>query len=148
MNVTLQSHRLFRVGVGLMLAAVLLGLAIPQFASPRVALSAHLIGLLQGMLLVVIGLLWPRLTLPAARRSLTCGLVLYQALAAFGANVLAAAWAAGGSIIPMAAGAAQGSSMQEAIVVVGLRTSGISLIVALVLMLTGLSGRPSAASTS
>ena len=141
MDVTLQSHRLCRVGVGLMLAAVLLGLAIPQFASPRVALSAHLIGLLQGMLLVVIGLLWPRLTLPPARRSLAGGLMLYQALAAFGANVLAAAWAAGGSIIPMAAGATQGSSVQETLVVLGLRTSGASLIVALALMLAGL-GHP------
>lgn len=137
-----QSLRLLQFGVGLMLVAVLLGLGIQQFPAPRVALSAHLIGLMQGLLLVAAGLLWPRLALTGLRRAFAFGLLLYQALAAFGANVLAATWTAGGSIIPMATGAVRGTPTHEAIVAIGLRTSGGALIVALVLLLSGLRARP------
>ena len=41
-----QSQRLLQIGVALFLIAVILGLAIPQFTVPRLALSAHLIGYL------------------------------------------------------------------------------------------------------
>ncbi len=63
MDRTSQSHRLLQVGVGLILMAALAGLAIPNFAVPRLALSAHLIGLLQGILLLLLGSLWARLDL-------------------------------------------------------------------------------------
>lgn len=46
---SLQALWLVRAGIGLLLAASLLGLAIPQFAVPRLALSGHLIALLQGI---------------------------------------------------------------------------------------------------
>jgi len=133
-----QAHRLIQVGVGLLLLAILLGLVIPQFAQPRVALSAHLVGLLQGILLLVLGLLWPRFHFTPVQSTLAFWLAVYQALAAFLSDVLAAAWAAGGSIIPMAAGAARGTMVQEAIVNVGLRSAGVALIAVLVLLLWGL----------
>ncbi|MGE5220311.1 MAG: hydrogenase [Chloroflexota bacterium] len=139
-----QSHNLLRVGVGLLLVAVLVGLAIPHFTTPRLALSAHLIGVLQGILLLVLGLLWYRLSLTRMQFSLAFWLAVYQAVAAFLSNLLAAAWGAGNSIIPMAAGAAHGSTAQEAIIVIGLRSAGAALIAALLLVLWGLS-RASAA---
>jgi hydroxylaminobenzene mutase len=119
------------------------GLAIPHFTSPRVALSAHLVGILQGMFLVVVGLLWPKLSLSPAQSRLAFGLITYQAVAATAANMLAGLWGAGNSIIPMAAGAAHGSNVQEAVVSIGLRSAGAALIGSLALILWGLR-RPAA----
>ncbi len=133
-----QCQRLLQVGAGLLLITVLLGLAIPHFAAPRIALSAHLIGLLQGILLLAPGLLWARFSLTPMQCAVAFWLVVYQALAAFLSNVLAAAWGAGNSIIPLAAGAAHGTVVQESIINVGLRSAGAALIAALVLLLWGL----------
>ena len=48
------------------LIALLVGLAVPKFAVPRLGLSAHLIGIMQGLFLMVSGLLWPKLQLTRA----------------------------------------------------------------------------------
>ena len=133
-----QSQRLLQVGVGLLLVAVLLGLAIPNFTVPRLALSAHLVGILQGILLIVVGLLWPRLNLKPMQLKLAFWLVLYQAVAAPLSNLLAAAWGAGNSIIPLAAGAARGTTAQEVVINIGLRSAGAALILGLLLILWGL----------
>jgi hydroxylaminobenzene mutase len=133
-----QALWLLRVGVGLVLAAALVGLAVPFFAVPRLALSAHLVGLLQGILLLIAGLLWPRLSLRSGLSTAATWLLIYQGIAAPSANALAAAWTAGGSVVPMAAAGVQGSPVHEAIVNVGLRSAGGALVVALVLVLWGL----------
>jgi len=139
-----QSQRLLQIGVAVLLAAALLGLAIPQFAVPRLAFSAHLIGILQGILLMVVGLLWPRLNLTPKQLQLVFWLVVYQAIAAPLSNLLAAAWGAGNSIIPIAAGEAHGSAVQETVINVGLRSAGAALIVSLVFILWGLRPVPAA----
>ena len=89
---TRQAMWLLRAGIALFLAAALLGLAISHFTVPRLALSGHLIALLQGIFLVVLGLLWPRLSLTPIQASLAFWLLIYQAVAAPVANLLAAAW--------------------------------------------------------
>jgi len=139
-----QSHRLLQIGIGLLLIAVLLGLAVPHFAAPRVALSAHLIGIFQGILLLVLALLWGRFNLTPRQSALVFWLVAYQAVAALLSNALAAAWGAGSSIIPMAAGASRGTTVQEAIVTIGLRSAGAALILALLLLLWGSRRAPAA----
>ena len=138
MDRSTQSHRLLQAGVGLVLAAALLGLAIPYLAAPRLALSAHLIGLVQGILLLVLGLLWARFSLTPRQCAIAFWLAVYQALGAFVSNVLAAAWGAGNSILPLAAGPAHGTMVQEAIINVGLRTAGAAFIAVLLLLLWGL----------
>jgi hydroxylaminobenzene mutase len=137
-----QALWLLRTGVAVLLAAALMGLAISQFAVPRLALSAHLVALLQGIFLIVLGLLWPRLSLTRVQAGLACALLIYQAIAAPLSNLLAAAWGAGNSIVPMAAGAAHGSATQEAVINIGLRSAGAALIVGLLLVLWGLRRAP------
>lgn len=144
MESTNRAQRLLQLGIIIVLASVLLGLAIPYFTVPRLALSAHLIGVLQGIFLVVVGLLWSRLTLTRTQLALAFWLVVYQAVAAPLSNVLAAAWGAGNSIIPMAAGSARGSMAQEAVISIGLRSAGAALIVSLLLILWGLRRAPAA----
>lgn len=133
-----QSRLLLQLGIALFLFAALLGLAVPHFTVPRLALSAHLVGILQGIFLVVLGLLWPKLSLSPTQANVTFCLVIYQSLAAPASNLLAAAWGAGNSIVPMAAGAAHGSTAQEVVINIGLRSSGAALVVSLALILWGL----------
>ncbi len=133
-----QAHRLLQVGVALILFAALIGLAVPHFTVPRIALSAHLIGILQGIFLVTLGLLWPKIRLSPATSKIAFWLLIYECFAALTANLLAGAWGAGNSILPLAAGTAHGSVFQEAVITIGLRSAGASLIVALLLILWGL----------
>jgi hypothetical protein len=63
---------------------------------------------------------------------------VYEAVAATLSNVLAAAWGAGNTIIPIAAGPAHGSDLQEIVINIGLRSTALALIVALALILWGL----------
>jgi hydroxylaminobenzene mutase len=139
-----QGHRLLQGGVLLFLLALLVGLGVPRFAVPRLGLSTHLLGITQGVFLMVIGLLWPRLALSTVLSRVACGLALYGCFAAWSANLLAATWGSGSSLLPMAAGPARGSALQEAVIGVGLRTAALSLIAATVLVLWGLraSARP------
>jgi hydroxylaminobenzene mutase len=120
------------------LIALLAGLAVPQFAVPRLGLSAHLIGIMQGLFLMVSGLLWPKLQLTRAMARTAFWLAVYGCFAAWTANVLAGVWGAGNSMLPIAAGAARGSTLQEGIVAICLRTAAVSLISAVMLILWGL----------
>jgi (hydroxyamino)benzene mutase len=138
MDTPRQGHRLVQVGVTLLLFAALLGLAVPCFTVPRLALSAHLVGIHQGIFLVVVGLLWSRLQLGPKQSRIAFWLLIYQSIAAPLSNLLASLWVAGGSIIPMAAGGARGSAAQETVISAGLRSAGAALIVALLLILWGL----------
>ena len=133
-----QAHRLFQVGILLFLLAALAGLAVPHFAVPRLGLSAHLLGILQGIFLVVVGLLWPKLRLGSATSRLVFWLLIYGCFAALTANVLAGAWGAGNSMLPRAAGSAHGNLLQEGIIVISLRSAAVALVTALMLILWGL----------
>ena len=133
-----QGHRLLQLGVFLFLCALLVGIAIPRFAVPRLALATHLLGITQGLFLIALGLIWPRLHLSAGLARVAFWSVVYGCVAAWFANLLAAVWAAGNTLLPMAAGSARGTAIQEGFVVVALRTGGAALIVATALVLWGL----------
>jgi hydroxylaminobenzene mutase len=105
---------------------------------PRVALSTHLLGLMQGMFLLLAGLIWTRLRLTPAQARVALWLLLYGCFAAWFMNLLAAAWGVGGSLLPIAAGQARGSATAETIVTVVLRTAGAALIAAVALVAWGL----------
>lgn len=137
-----QAHRLLQLGVLLFLFALLVGLAVPFFAAPRVGLSAHLLGIMQGIFLIVTGLLWTRLNLTASKSRIVFCLLIYGCFGAWVANVLAAMWAAGSSMLPLAAGQARGTMLQEATIKVVLRTAAASLIAAVIFIAWGLQTRP------
>ena len=140
-----QGRCLVQLGMLLFLLGLLLGLAasnfggsVAIFAVPRAGLSAHLIALMQGTFLVVTGLLWPKLRLTRAASRIAFWLIIYGFFAALIANVMAGVWGAGGSMLPNAVGQAHGSTFQEGIIAIGLRTAALSQITALVLIVWGL----------
>src|SRR6266850_4042571 len=135
-----DGQRLLRVGMLLFLFALLVGLAVPRFAVPRLGLSTHLLGLMQGTFLLVAGSLWPRLTLTRAVSRAGSYLAVYGCIAAWTANLLAALWGAGNSMLPIAAGQARGNVVQERIIAAGLVTAAVSLIAMAIIILWGLRG--------
>lgn len=82
---------LFTIGLALFLIGLLTGLVIPALKNPRMALSSHLEGVLNGMFLVVLGLLWPHIDLPEAWQVIAVALIVYSAYANWLATLLAAA---------------------------------------------------------
>jgi hydroxylaminobenzene mutase len=131
---------LLRIGMVLFLFALLVGLAVPRFAVPRLGLSTHLLGLMQGTFLLVAGSLWPRLTLTRIMSRLGSYLAAYGCIAAWTANLFAAWCGAGNSMLPIAAGQARGTVVQEWVIAVGLATAAVSLIATAMIMLWGLRG--------
>lgn len=133
-----QAHRLLQLGVGLVLFASLQGLVIQQFAVPALGRSAHMVAIATGLLFVALGLLWPRLNLAAMALRFAYGLLVYSSVVTVAAFLLAAGWGAGNSFMPLAAGPAHGSAMQEAIIGIALISAGPTGIASFALILWGL----------
>jgi hydroxylaminobenzene mutase len=126
------------MGMLLFLLALLVGLAVPTFAVPRLGLSTHLLGIMQGTFLMIVGVLWPRVRLTRVMARVGFFLAIYGCLAAWTANLLAAIWGAGNSMVPIAAGSAHGTAIQEGIISIALRSAALSLIAAAMVILWGL----------
>jgi hydroxylaminobenzene mutase len=105
-----QAALLARVGLPLILLALVVGIPVPRFTVPRLALSAHLLGVLQALYLLVVGLLWPRLRFTAKQSWPSFWLLVYGCVAALAANLLGALWGAGNTLLPLSAATARGSS--------------------------------------
>src|SRR5215510_15255019 len=111
-----QSQRLLQIGVGLLLFASFEGFVIPYVAVPRLGLSVHTLSALQSVLLLALGLAWTRLDLGNVASRFAFWLLVYSTLAILAAYVLGAFWGAGNETIPMAAGVAHGSAIQEGVI--------------------------------
>jgi hypothetical protein len=139
-----HGHRLLQAGSVLFLLGLLVGLAVPRFSVPRLGLSAHLLAITQGTLLMVAGVVWPRLRLTRGQSSLGSVLAIYGCAAAWTANCLGAVWGAGSSMLPLAAGGARGTALEEGLIRVLLVSAALSLISFGALLFWGLRGSPRA----
>ena len=138
------AHRLLQLGVLLFLIGLLIGLAVPTLANPRMGLASHMEGVMNGLFLIALGLVWPTLTSSPGMQRLTFVLAVYGAFANIVATFLSAAWGAGAPMMPLAAGGHEGSSVQELVIRVLLVSLALADIAACVLVLVGLR-RPSRA---
>ncbi|MGV9823566.1 hydrogenase [Nocardia xishanensis] len=129
---------LIRLGILLFLLGLLTGLAVPKLKNPRMGLSSHLEGAMNGTFLVVVGLIWSRLELSHAWLIVTFWLVVYAAYANWLATLLAAVWGAGAPLMPIAARDRTGSASQERVIRILLISVAVSIIAGCVLILVGL----------
>src|SRR5262249_26010164 len=127
----------------LLLVASAEGFVIPYFAAPRLALSAHTLAGLQSVLFLVLGLVWPRLRLSMTLSRLAWWCLVYSGLAILAAYFAAAWWGAGNETMPLAAGAAHGSAVQEIAIKVVSYSSAPTGLIAFSLVLLGLRLAPS-----
>lgn len=145
MNAPDRSRSLLFAGFLLFLLALLGGFAVvvPGINNPRMALSAHLTGVMNGFFLVLLGLSWERLRLAGRSASLVYGLALYAAYANWSVNLMASILGTG-KMTPLVAGGRVGKPWQEALVNTGIVTLALAVIICLVLVVWALR-KPAAA---
>src|SRR5574342_565442 len=83
-----RSHRLLQLGILLFLLGLLVGFAVPSLANPRLGLASHLEGVMNGLFLVVLGLVWPKLIIDALLLSLALAMVGVCVITLWGLRVV------------------------------------------------------------
>lgn len=129
---------LFTLGLVLFLLGLLTGFAVPALKNPRMALSSHLEAVLNGMFLVLLGLLWPHIHLPDAWAVTAVVLIVYSAYANWLTALLAAAWGAGRTFAPIATGEHQASAAKERVVSFLLVSLAVSVVAGVTIVIVGL----------
>jgi (hydroxyamino)benzene mutase len=141
-NLSRQGHRLLQIGVALILFTCFEGFAVPYFASPDLGRSVHTLSALSAVLLLALGLTWPRLTLGQPAAQVAFWLLVYSDFAIVAAFLMGAIWGAGNSTMPIAAGAAHGTDFQEMAIAIVAYTSAPTGIISFALILWGLRIEP------
>ncbi len=135
-------HHLLRLGVILFLLGLLTGFAVPMFVNPRMGLSSHLEGVINGIFLIALGLIWPKLRLGRGLQVAAFVLAVYGAFVNWGTTLLAGVWGAGETMMPLAGEGHEGTSGQELLISFGLLSLSLAMIVVSVIVLYGLRGKP------
>jgi len=97
------STRLLQSGVGLFLLGRLTGFAIAVLANPRMGLSSHREGVMNGTFLVLLGRIWERLVLPSTALRVAFWVTIYGTFANWATTLVAAFHGTGESMMPIAA---------------------------------------------
>ena len=103
---------------------------------PRMGLSAHLEGVMNGMFLVILGLIWNKLVVNCKWLTYTFWLTVYGSFANFVAVSIAAITGAG-EMMPIAGGK-EGTSVVEGLISFLLISLALAMIFVCVIVLTGL----------
>ena len=111
---TEQSNKLIFLGLALFLIGLTVGLFVQNMKNPRMALSAHLEGMMNGMFLILLGLIWQRLVLSATQLRVTFFLAIYGTFTNLIA-VIMAALTGFGKMMPIAGGQ-EGTGITEGMI--------------------------------
>lgn len=124
------------MGILLFFLGLVVGLLIPMMINHRMGLTTHLEGILNGIFLVVLGLIWNRLELSARWLGVTFWLALYGSFANFFATLIAAITGSG-KLMPLAGGQ-EGQPIIDGIISFLLISLSIAMLVMCVIILKGL----------
>jgi hydroxylaminobenzene mutase len=137
-----QGRYLLQIGIIFIFYSSLDGFAIPFLASPRVGLSVHTLSGLQGVFLLAVGLLWPKLNLGVAAAWVAFWLFIYGAASILAAYTIAAIWGVGNETIVLTGelphGLSHGTAFQETFIKVLSYSSAPTGLVSFALILWGL----------
>ena len=123
-------------GTILLLGSLVLGIFLPVFENPRMALSAHQVGITGGILIVLMGLAWPHADLREKRARMVERLLLVGPYLI----AISCVWGAifGTSrATPIAGSGYVGERWQEVLVSVGLGIGSIASLIAVYGLLMG-----------
>lgn len=132
-----QAGSLLFAGFLLFLLGLITGLIVPAFANPRLGVSSHIEGVLNGIFLIVLGLVWHQLALSDKALKTTYWLALYGTFANWFGILVAAVFNAG-KMLGVMAGGQEGHPVAEAVVAFFLVTLSIAMVVIGVMVLVGL----------
>lgn len=131
------ANRIMQFGMVLFLLGLLTGFAVPMLPMPRMGLASHIQGIINGILLVIMGVIWTRLRLSGRTRSILLGLLIYGTFANWIATLLAAAFGVGRSM-PIAAAGRTGSPALEILVDILLFSLSFAMIAVSIIVIKGL----------
>ncbi len=133
-------RRLIWHGMFLFLIGLVTGLFQQRFRNMRMALSAHLEGVMNGTFLIALGAIWANLQLPPRAERAVRWTALYGAYGNWLFTTLGAAMGTA-ALSPTLSQGHHGKPWQERLVGVGLVSIALSILAAVGMMLVGL-GRP------
>ena len=132
-----QSSTLVALGALLFLLGLVTGILVPALRSPRLGLSAHLEGVMNGTFLMVLGAIWHHVHLSRSLSRLCFWLLLYGTFANWVSVLLGAAFGAGG-LMPIAGGGMTAQPWQEFVVGAGLISLSLAMLLGCGLLTWGL----------
>ncbi|UCE85243.1 MAG: hydrogenase [Deltaproteobacteria bacterium] len=136
MEISLKRNLLWH-GAVLLLLGLLSGACIPLVTNARMGLSAHLAGVQNGMLLMIVGLAWSSVALSARLAAATFWLLLYSMYAIW-ASTLLGAFLGTSRLTPLAGEGHAGTPWEELLVSSGLATGSAAVLVGMALFIYGL----------
>ncbi len=129
--------RLLWHGFFLFLLGLIAGVAVPAVTNPRMGLSAHLEGVMNGLFLLILGVVWERFALSERLGLVLFWLALYGTYVNWASTLLAAVLGTSRST-PIAGAGFAGQPWQENLVDFGLITLSLAIVVVCALALWGL----------
>jgi hydroxylaminobenzene mutase len=136
------NRRLMWHGMLLFLLGLFTGFAEPHFANVRMGLAAHLEGVMNGILLLALGAIWPHVRLGRTAQAAAFWTALYSAYANWLFTTLAAVFGTG-ALSPITAPGFKAQAWQELLVTAGLMSVGIVVVLSTLIFLWGLRGKAS-----
>jgi hydroxylaminobenzene mutase len=132
-----QANKLIFLGLLLFLIGLIIGMIVPVFANPRLGVSSHIEGVLNGIFLIVLGLIWHKVDLSLKWLKITFYLAIYGTFVnCFG--ILIAAIFNAGKMLGIAANGIEGAPIPEAIVSFCLISLSIAMLIVSIVLLVGL----------
>ncbi len=135
-------RRLFWHGILIFLFGLIAGAFIPWLKDPRMGVAAHVGGVLSGIFLILIGVIWEEIKLEPKPKNANFLLFLYASHTGWLAQFLAAVFGTGRSM-PVGGAGFGGTFWQETLVDFVAITFSIAIALAVILTLYGLRHRAS-----
>ena len=126
-------------GAVLILLGLISGFVGPVVTNPRRGLSAHVGGVLNGMLLILLGLAWPYARLTPRVDRTTAWLLLFSLYGIWGFTLLGAVFGTS-QAAPIAGEGFLGARWQEALVTGGLTAAACAILAAFTVLIRGFAG--------
>jgi hydroxylaminobenzene mutase len=131
-----QARWLYRTGAALLLLGLVSGLVTTFVANPRMGLSAHLEGVLNGILLIALGSAWTAVALPRQLKRAAVLLLNVGSAINWLATQLSALWGTG-ALTPIIAPRPSALAAQEMIVSFMLGSVAVFMLLGMLLVAIG-----------
>jgi (hydroxyamino)benzene mutase len=136
-----MNRRLMWHGMVLFLIGLFTGFAETHFVNMRMALAAHLEGVMNGTFLLALGAAWGEVRLSPRTEAIAFWTALYGTYVNWFVTSLAAAFGAA-ALSPITGAGHTALPWQEQVVTIGFLSVGIAIVFSSVLIVWGLRGKP------
>jgi (hydroxyamino)benzene mutase len=132
----LRGRSMVALGAALFMLGLLTGFVVQMLTNPRMGLSGHLEGVMNGTFLIAVGAVWSKLKLSSALERAAFALLVYGTFANWFFVMLGALWGTS-EISPIAGVGFKGLPWQESVVTIGLSSVGVAMVGGLALAIMG-----------